>query len=267
MGDLVSGDQGESMDRCERTGRAHEDGFTLVELVIVIVVLGILSGIVVFGVGRFRSDANAAACQADMTAVNAAADAYQAVTGNYPAAMSELTAGQYLRSAPASGSFAFDATARTVTRTPVCGGTAVVPSGTVAATSAGTTPLATTTAPAGTSAGTTPFPTTTAPTGACTSVVTIDNSWPQGYQGSVTVTNTGSTTYSPWTFTWTVRGGVTLNNGWNATFSQTGRVMTAQAPSWSLTLAPGASWAVGYIADGPSSQLPTAVTLNGIACN
>jgi prepilin-type N-terminal cleavage/methylation domain-containing protein len=299
MGDLVSGDQGESMDRCERTGRAHEDGFTLVELVIVIVVLGILSGIVVFGVGRFRSDANAAACQADMTAVNAAADAYQAVTGNYPAAMSELTAGQYLRSAPASGSFAFDATARTVTRTPVCGGTVVVPSGTVAATSAGTTPLATTTAPAatsagttplatttapagtsagttplatttapaGTSAGTTPPATTTAPAGACTSVVTIDNSWPQGYQGSVTVTNTGSTTYSPWTFTWTVRGGVTLNNGWNATFSQTGRVMTAQAPSWSLTLAPGASWAVGYIADGPSSQLPTAVTLNGIACN
>ena len=37
-------------------------GFTLVELLIVIVVLGILSGIVLFGVARFRSDATLAAC-------------------------------------------------------------------------------------------------------------------------------------------------------------------------------------------------------------
>jgi prepilin-type N-terminal cleavage/methylation domain-containing protein len=254
MEDPVSGDQGESMARCERAGRAHDDGFTLVEVIIVIVVLGILSGIVVFGVGRFQSDASAAACQADVTAVNAAADAYHAVTGNYPAAMSELTAGQYLRSAPASGSFAFDATARTATRTPVCGGTAVVASGTIAATSAGATPLATTTAPAGLA-------------GACSAVVVIDNSWPQGYQASITVTNTGNVTYSPWTFTWTVLGGVTLNNGWYATVSQTGRVMTAQAPSWSLTLAPGASWAVGFIADGPSSHPASAITLNGVGCH
>jgi prepilin-type N-terminal cleavage/methylation domain-containing protein len=253
MKDPLSDDQGVSVDRCERRGRAHDDGFTLVELLIVIVVLGILSGVVVVGVGRFRSDANAAACQADVTAVNAAADAYQAVTGNYPGAMSDLTAGQYLRSAPAAGSFAFDAAARTATRAPACGGTPVVASGTIAATTAGTVPAAITTAPAGTP-------------GACAAVVAIDNSWPQGYQASITVTNTGSVTYSPWTFRWTVPAGVTLNNGWYATVSQTGRVMSAEAPSWSTTLAPGASWAVGFIADGPSSPAPSAVTVNGVGC-
>jgi prepilin-type N-terminal cleavage/methylation domain-containing protein len=37
--------------------RKREDGFTLIELMIVMVVLGILAGIVLFGVGTFKSDA------------------------------------------------------------------------------------------------------------------------------------------------------------------------------------------------------------------
>ncbi|MCU1379773.1 MAG: prepilin-type N-terminal cleavage/methylation protein [Acidimicrobiales bacterium] len=37
--------------------RKREDGFTLIELMIVMVVLGILAGIVLFGVGTFSGDA------------------------------------------------------------------------------------------------------------------------------------------------------------------------------------------------------------------
>lgn len=37
-----------------------EDGFTLIELLIVIVILGILAGIAIFGVSTFRSDAKSA---------------------------------------------------------------------------------------------------------------------------------------------------------------------------------------------------------------
>src|SRR5207248_10647883 len=62
-----------------RIRKAYEDrdgGFTLVELLIVIVVLGILAGIVVLGLGTFRGDATTAACKADAKQVQTASDAF-----------------------------------------------------------------------------------------------------------------------------------------------------------------------------------------------
>ena len=249
------------MGRRGRAGRAPDGGFTLVELLIVIVVLGVLAGVVLLGVGRFRSDANAAACQADVAAVNAAADAYQAVTGSYPGDLVDLTVGQYLMTAPRSGSFTFDPTARTATRSPACADL----SSTVAAT---VRPSAATASVAPTSVA----PITAAPTGSaaagvtCAAAVSIDNSWPQGYQAAVTVTNRSAVAVTDWVATWTVPSGVTLNNGWNATVTQSGTSMRAEAPSWSTTLGPGASWSIGFIANGPSSPPPSAVALNGVGC-
>ena len=103
----------------DRPGRADQ-GFTLIELLIVIVVLGILSGIVVFGVARFRGDAQAAACKADVATVSVAADAYDASTGNYPASLDVLVAAKYLKAAPADGAYTFDGATKTVSRAPAC---------------------------------------------------------------------------------------------------------------------------------------------------
>jgi general secretion pathway protein G len=89
---------------------AREQGFTLIELLIVIVVLGILAGIVVFGVGTFRQDATTAACKADLKTVSVAADAYNAKNGSYPAGASDavrigvLVTDGYLKAAPAASS-------------------------------------------------------------------------------------------------------------------------------------------------------------------
>ena len=92
----------------------HEEGFTLVELLIVIVVLGILAAIVVFGVSSFRSDATNSACKSDKKNLEVAAQAYNAKEGKYPdpqtgdtAAASTsrigvLTGAGYLKSAPGS---------------------------------------------------------------------------------------------------------------------------------------------------------------------
>jgi general secretion pathway protein G len=64
-----------------------EAGFTLIELMIVIVILGVLAGIVIFAVGGIQDTGNLAACKSDVKTVSVAVEAYQAKhgVGNYPA--------------------------------------------------------------------------------------------------------------------------------------------------------------------------------------
>ncbi len=91
-----------------RMMRSNDKGFTLVELLIVIVILGILTGIVVFAVGGFQDRGQSAACKSDKKTVEVAVEAYRAKTGLYPAgadsdaryAVLTNPAAQYLREKP-----------------------------------------------------------------------------------------------------------------------------------------------------------------------
>jgi general secretion pathway protein G len=69
-----------------RAGTADERGFTLVEMLIVIVLLGVLAGIVVFAVGNATSNAKATGCNAEKRTINEALESYKANTGVYPTA-------------------------------------------------------------------------------------------------------------------------------------------------------------------------------------
>jgi prepilin-type N-terminal cleavage/methylation domain-containing protein len=57
---------------------ANEGGFTLIEMLIVIVILGILATIVLFATGQFTSDSKSAACAANAKIMNTAEAAYSA---------------------------------------------------------------------------------------------------------------------------------------------------------------------------------------------
>ena len=103
-------------------------------------------------------------------------------------------------------------------------------------------------------------------TAACTATVKLDNSWQGGFQATVTVKNTGSSVLNPWAATWTMPSGATIGSGWNATLTQSGQVVTAAAPTWSPTLAAGASVSIGFTATGGSSTTLTGVALNGSTC-
>jgi prepilin-type N-terminal cleavage/methylation domain-containing protein len=93
--------------------RKQDGGFTLIELLIVIVVLGILAGIVVFGVSTFRQDATTAAKKADCKTVEVAAEAFNAKTGAYPANVAALITDGYLKApAPAGVGPGFDGTGK-----------------------------------------------------------------------------------------------------------------------------------------------------------
>jgi prepilin-type N-terminal cleavage/methylation domain-containing protein len=78
---------------------SDDAGFTLMEMLIVIVVLGILSGIVIFGVSNIKSNSKDSACKAEKASVETALETYKAKTGSYPASpdQSPLTAGGYLK--------------------------------------------------------------------------------------------------------------------------------------------------------------------------
>jgi general secretion pathway protein G len=66
-----------------RKARSGEAGFTLVELLVVIVILGIIAAIVVFAVGGITDKGQTASCKADKASMQAAEEAYYAKFSAY----------------------------------------------------------------------------------------------------------------------------------------------------------------------------------------
>jgi general secretion pathway protein G len=66
-------------------------GFTIIEVLVVIAILGLLAAIMVFAVGGSGNDARTVACQAERRRIESAMEAYRAQTGEYPQAMGDLT--------------------------------------------------------------------------------------------------------------------------------------------------------------------------------
>jgi prepilin-type N-terminal cleavage/methylation domain-containing protein len=102
--------------------RSNEDGFTLVELLIVVVILGVLSGIVVFAVSAFNNDGVTAACKADMKNVEIADEAYFAKTGAHAADTAALVTAGYLKEAPNSTKYTVTVAGGVVTGTKTAAG-------------------------------------------------------------------------------------------------------------------------------------------------
>ncbi|MEE1781529.1 cellulose binding domain-containing protein, partial [Streptomyces sp. SP17BM10] len=52
------------------------------------------------------------------------------------------------------------------------------------------------------------------------------NDWGSGFTANLTITDTGTTAIDGWTLGYAYTGDQTLQNGWNGTWTQTGRTVT-----------------------------------------
>jgi prepilin-type N-terminal cleavage/methylation domain-containing protein len=101
--------------------RQDDSGFTLIEILIAIVLVGILSAVAVVGISNLVSKGSKSACTASADAAKAGSSVYFANNARYPANFLELTA---------TGSTGAPMTLPAVTPNPILATTVVVNSGT-----------------------------------------------------------------------------------------------------------------------------------------
>jgi len=92
------------------------------------------------------------------------------------------------------------------------------------------------------------------------------NDWQGGFTASVTIKNLGDP-LTNWTLGFAFTAGQTLQQGWSATWAQSGTQVTAKNLAWNGSLATGASTTLGFNgASTGSNPKPAAFTINGVTC-
>jgi endoglucanase len=91
------------------------------------------------------------------------------------------------------------------------------------------------------------------PPATCSGTFAVTNSWSGGYQGALTVTNTGTTALTSWKLTVGFPAGVTVTNMWNGINTGTTGTVTVANEPYNGSVAPGGTVTVGFIASGPTT--------------
>ncbi|GAB3434557.1 endo-1,4-beta-xylanase [Flindersiella endophytica] len=107
-------------------------------------------------------------------------------------------------------------------------------------------------------------------TGTCRITYSANN-WGgnNGFTGTVTIANTGTTAINGWTLAFTFPSGQRITDSWAATWTQpSGSAnVTATNLSWNGTINPGNTTSIGFNATHTGTNTnPTAFTLNGTTC-
>ena len=105
----------------EAERRSSDGGFTLIELMIVIVVLGLVAATVLFAASGVSDRGTASVCESNLKQLETAEAAYYSQFASYTT-IPELVERRLLRQAPSSSdySFAVDLATGDVTSTPAC---------------------------------------------------------------------------------------------------------------------------------------------------
>ena len=105
------------------------------------------------------------------------------------------------------------------------------------------------------------------PGAGCTVSYRVTGSWQGGFQGEVTLTNTGREALARWALAWSYADGQRISQAWNGTAAQTGTAVTVTNASWNGAVAPGGTASFGFLASWTgTNSAPTGFDLNGVAC-
>jgi poly(hydroxyalkanoate) depolymerase family esterase len=111
-------------------------------------------------------------------------------------------------------------------------------------------------------------PVSTPPAGGGCKVTAAVTSWSNGLTENLTITNTGNSAVNGWSLAFTLPGGQTITNGWNATYKGASGQVSATNVSYNGTIAAGQSVTIGFQAThNGNTASPTGYTLNGAACS
>jgi endoglucanase len=130
------------------------------------------------------------------------------------------------------------------------------------AVAAGPVPTTTPTTPTSTPATTTTSP----PSGGCKVTHRVVSAWSNGYTGEIVIENRAAPV-DHWTLAFSAPG-VTVSQGWNGSWTDTGDVVEVGNAAWNGALGTGATATIGYNANYTGSTPPFgSATLNGAACS
>ncbi|MFI6412568.1 cellulase family glycosylhydrolase [Streptomyces sp. NPDC050585] len=105
------------------------------------------------------------------------------------------------------------------------------------------------------------------PAAACSVAYRVVNEWPGGFQGEITLRNTGTTALGGWTLRFAFPDGQTIGHMWGGTAVQEGAAVSVTPASYTSTVPAGGAVTLGFTgARGSANTAPAAFTLDGAAC-
>lgn len=107
----------------------------------------------------------------------------------------------------------------------------------------------------------------TTPGVGCSVGYRVVGEWPGGFQGEITIRNTGTTAIDGWTLGFSFANGQTITNMWGGIPTQTGGSVSVAPASYTSTIAANGSVTVGFTGgQSGTNAAPTAFTLSGATC-
>ncbi len=121
----------------------------------------------------------------------------------------------------------------------------------------------------GASAATNQASATTAAAASCHVDYSVTSQWNNGFNGAITIKNTGASPIKDWTLTWIWPGNQAITQSWDASYTQSGANVQLAYMSYNSTIAPGATLSgVGFGASySGTNTAPAAFYVNGTLCH